>query len=146
MRADQVDGGRRVPRQILYPRKKENRKTNTVFSPEHLGTTLQLNQKSSEQAEGDGRDGEEIHGRDGFPMVTKKGEQRLAGSGFLWVRFIQREIVLSETSKPSMRSSPWMRGAPQVGFSVTIWKIRSRTSLETHFLPLARPTLEIAFQ
>jgi hypothetical protein len=38
---------------------------------------------------------------------------------------IKREIVRSETSKLSMRSSPWMRGAPHVGFSTTIGKINS---------------------
>jgi transposase-like protein len=29
----------------------------------------------------------------------------------LGARFIQREMVVSDTSKPSIRSSPWMRGA-----------------------------------
>src|ERR1700737_95823 len=39
-------------------------------------------------------------------------------------------MVVSDTSKPSMRSSPWMRGAPQLGFSATIWKIKSQIGLE----------------
>src|SRR5437763_1451789 len=56
----------------------------------------------------------------------RNASQRLARSGSLGARFIQREIVLSERSKPSMRSSPWIRGAPQVGFSTTIRKINSR--------------------
>src|SRR6266853_6666470 len=50
----------------------------------------------------------------------RKASQRLAQSGSLGARFIQREMVLSESSKPSMRSSPWIRGAPQVGFSTSI--------------------------
>ena len=33
-------------------------------------------------------------------------------------------------SIPSLRSSPWMRGAPQHGFSRHILRIKSRTSLE----------------
>jgi len=41
----------------------------------------------------------------------------------LGARFIQREIVRSEMSNPSISSSPWMRGAPQVGFSATMRKI-----------------------
>jgi hypothetical protein len=45
----------------------------------------------------------------------RNASQRLADSGSLGARFIQREIVRSETSKPSMRSSPWMRGAPRLG-------------------------------
>jgi hypothetical protein len=40
----------------------------------------------------------------------------------------QSGLGCSERSKPSMRSSPWIRGAPQVGFSATIWKINSRIS------------------
>ena len=78
--------------------------------------------------------------------LCRKASQRLAGSGSLGARFIQREIVLSETSKPSIRSSPWMRGAPQVEFSATIRKIRSRTSLEIRLLPTCSLTLEISFQ
>ena len=38
--------------------------------------------------------------------LRRNASQRLTGSGFLGARFIQREIVLSETSKPSMRSAP----------------------------------------
>src|SRR6266550_8970797 len=42
----------------------------------------------------------------------RNASQRLARSGSLGARFIQREIVLSESSKPSMRSSPWIRRSP----------------------------------
>jgi hypothetical protein len=37
----------------------------------------------------------------------------------LGARFIQREIVRSGMSNPSISSTPWMRGAPQVGLSAT---------------------------
>src|SRR5215469_6078384 len=76
--------------------------------------------------------------------LRRKVSQRLAGSGFVETRFIQREMVLSETSKPSIRSSPWMLGAPQLGFSVTIWKIRSRTSFGVCLPPMG--FLEIILQ
>ena len=76
----------------------------------------------------------------------KNASQRLAGSGSLGARFIQRETVLSERSKPSINSSPWIRGAPQVGFSSTILKINSRTSFETCFLPNTRRVLEMVRQ
>src|ERR1700694_3048038 len=76
----------------------------------------------------------------------RKASQRLAGSGSLGARFIQREIVLSERSKPSMRSSPWIRGAPQVGFSATIWKINSRTCFGVRLLPTCVRTLEMSLQ
>ena len=39
-----------------------------------------------------------------------------------------------------------MRGAPQVGFSATIRKIKVRTSLLTRFRPPTRLTLEIQVQ
>ena len=39
-----------------------------------------------------------------------------------------------------------MRGAPQVGFSATIRKIKARTSLLTHFRPPTCLTLEIHAQ
>src|SRR6266446_2103765 len=45
-----------------------------------------------------------------------------------------------------MRSSPWMRGAPHVGFSTTIRKINSRTSFDVCRLPTGLLTLEISFQ
>src|ERR1700737_3470729 len=90
--------------------------------------------------------GEEVHRRNCLPMVRRKAIQRLAGSGSLGARFIQREIVLSERSKPSMRSSPWIRGAPQVGFSATIWKINSRPSFGVRLLPTCVRTLEISLQ
>jgi hypothetical protein len=70
----------------------------------------------------------------------------LAGPGSLGARFIQREIVLSERSKPSMRSSPCIRGAPQVGFSTPIRKINSRTSCGVCLLPTCVLALEISRQ
>jgi len=86
------------------------------------------NEKAIERAECDRRNSEEVHRGNRFPMMRRKVSQRVAGSGSRGARFIQREIVRSETSKPSIRSSPWMRGAPHVGFSTTIRKINSRTS------------------
>src|SRR5580692_1768213 len=76
----------------------------------------------------------------------RKTSQRLARSGSFGARFIQREMVLSERSKPSMRSSPWIRGAPQVGFSAIIRKIKSRTSFGVGLLPTCFRTLEIIRQ
>src|SRR6266478_9872141 len=89
-------------------------------------TVVTDDEKAIERAEGDRRHSEEVHRGNRFTVITeKKVSQRLAGSGSLGARFIQREIVRSETSKSSMRSSPWMRGAPHVEFSTTIRKINS---------------------
>ena len=41
------------------------------------------------------------------------------------------DTAASETSKPSILSSPWIRGAPHNGFSRDIRRISPRTSLDT---------------
>jgi hypothetical protein len=46
-----------------------------------------------------------------------------------------RETVRSEISNPSFNSSPWMRGAPQVGFSLAMVWIAVRTSRAVNGLP-----------
>ena len=103
-------------------------------------------EEAVEYAEGDRWNREEVHCGDGFPVVAQKRKPALG-----WFKISGRTTQPAgngslRTSKPSIRSSPWMRGAPQVGFSVTIRKIRSRTSIEILLLPIIRPTLEIARQ
>jgi hypothetical protein len=49
-----------------------------------------------------------------------------------------RETMISDSRKLSLSSWPRMRGAPQVGFSVAMRKIRARISLPTYRRP---PTL-----
>ncbi len=78
--------------------------------------------------------------------LRRNTNQRLAESGFLLARLTQRETVRSEMSKPGLSSSPWMRGAPHVEFSVTIRKISSRTSLLIGLLPTAFRAREIQLQ
>jgi hypothetical protein len=43
------------------------------------------------------------------------------------------------TSKPSLSSSPWMRGAPQSEFAWLISRMRARNSGETFGLPTRLP-------
>src|ERR1019366_7879014 len=78
--------------------------------------------------------------------LLRNTSQRRTGSGLRVARFTQRETVRSEISKPSLSSSPWMRGAPQVGFSATIRKISSRSSLVNGFLPTTRRVRELQLQ
>src|ERR1700687_2814578 len=110
-------------------------------------TVVTDDEKAIERAEGERRNSEKDHRGNRFTVITEKGKP---APGRLRIsrgaRFIQREIVRSETSKPSMRSSPWMRGAPHVGFSTTIRKINSCTSFDVCRLPTGRLTLEISFQ
>ena len=79
-------------------------------------------------------------------MIAKKGQPAPGRSESLGARFIQRETLRSDTSKPSMSSSPWMRGAPQVGFSATMRKITSRTSFDRLCLPTCFLAFEIQLQ
>src|SRR5262249_22583238 len=74
--------------------------------------------------------------------LRRNVSQRWLGSAILGARRIQRETLRSEISKPSMRSSPWIRGARQVGFSATILKISSRISFGTALLPIGFRTHE----
>jgi hypothetical protein len=41
-----------------------------------------------------------------FPVIRKKHAPALGWLGALGARFIQREMVLSDTSKPNRRNSP----------------------------------------
>src|SRR5260370_1489711 len=72
--------------------------------------------------------------------------QCLADSGFFGALLTHRETARSERSKPSLSNSPWMRGAPQVGFSTTMRKISSRNSLLIPFLPEIFRWRDIQFQ
>ena len=53
-----------------------------------------------------------------------------AKGGFGW-RGMYLDTAASETSKPSILSSPWIRGAPHNGFSRDIRRISPRNSLDT---------------
>jgi hypothetical protein len=53
------------------------------------------------------------------PPSLRRGECRFG---------IKRETVRSDTVRPSFRSSPWMRGAPQRGFAVAIRVIKALSS------------------
>src|ERR1700739_719044 len=78
-----------------------------------------------QQLEGDRRDGEEIHGRDRFAMMAKKGQP---ASGKFWIS----GCSLHPTGDAALRDIETEHeqftvdaGAPQVGFSAIIRKIRS---------------------
>jgi len=104
------------------------------------------NEEAVEKSEGDRRNGDEIHGGDGFAMIAEKSQPPPTRFWISGRSLIQREMLRSDTSKPSIRSSPWMRGPPQVGFSATMRKIRSLTSFESPFLPTCFLTLENKLQ
>src|SRR5216684_2136490 len=103
-------------------------------------------EEAVEHAERNRWHSEEIHGRNCFPMVSKEGQPALA-----LLRVSRRSFHPTRDGslgkfKPSMRSSPCIRGAPHVGFSATMRKINSRTSFGVGLLPTCPRTLEIRRQ
>ena len=90
--------------------------------------------------------GEEVHRRDRLTVVAQKRRPSFCPVRASWNFPIQRSTVRSEMSKPSIFSSPWIRGAPHVRFSATMRKISSRSSLLVHLLPTRLPRRESQFQ
>jgi hypothetical protein len=79
-------------------------------------------------------------------MIPQKCKPTL---GSLWVsRCSSHPTGYSsfEISKPSIRSSPWIRGAPHVGFSVIMRKINSRTRFGVCLRPIGLRVFEIGCQ
>ncbi len=100
-----------------------------------LPTVMADDEKAIQDPEGQCRHSEEVHRCDRLAMVAEKCQPALGRIRILGARLTHRDTVRSEMSKPSLSSSPWMRGAPHVGFSATIRKISSRTSLLIGLLP-----------
>ena len=101
-------------------------------------------EKTVQHAKPDGGNRKEIHRGNHFLMVAQKGQPSFTWLGVPWRSFHPagdrsfREVGIS--------SSPWMRGAPQVGFSTTIRKINSRTSFGVGLRPTGPRTREISLQ
>src|SRR2546430_10601930 len=93
-------------------------------------------QKYVKDLEPDGGHGEEVDRDQLLGMVLQEGAPSLRRR-FAAAHHIFADTALPDVdaqfcpmSMPSLSSSPWMRGAPQPGFSRHILRIRSRTSLE----------------
>jgi hypothetical protein len=84
--------------------------------------------------------GEEFHRRNRFPMISEEGEPTF---GRVSALVSSKGRSFSRRAQPSMRSTPCICGAPQFGFSVTMWKINSRTSFGVRLLPICLRTLAI---
>jgi hypothetical protein len=99
--------------------------------------------------EPDGRHGEDIHRDQVVDVVRQERAPRLRGG--IRRRTIYLLTLVSPMSMPSVSSSPWLRGAPQSGFSRLMRRIRSRMSRERVGLsclaaaPFPRPRQSKAF-
>jgi hypothetical protein len=80
-----------------------------------------------EQAETESWNNEQVHGGNVRRVVTQEGPPSLAG------RPPPFDHVLGDARlrdlKPELESSPWVRGAPQSGFSTLIRRINARSSV-----------------
>src|SRR6266852_2285869 len=80
-----------------------------------------------EQVETDSWNNEQVHGGNVWRVVMQEGSPSLAGRPRrLTMYFATLDCA---TSNPSLSSSPWMRGAPQSGFSTFIRRINARSSV-----------------
>src|SRR5674476_1289591 len=64
-----------------------------------------------------------------FTWFSRKVRHVCEGGFRRWTRYLL--TLVSPMSMPSLRSSPWMRGAPQSGFSRLIFRISLRISFDT---------------
>src|SRR6202163_2157776 len=100
--------------------------------PQQLPPAMPHNQHAIEQPERDCRHHEQIHRGNPISMVTKERPPSLRGRnppphhifGYL-------ATLVWPTSMPSLRSSPWILGAPHAGLATLIWRISWRISTVT---------------
>src|SRR5438093_882331 len=74
---------------------------------------------------------------DAAAMVGEERPPGLRGPGCNFG--MSRETVRSATARPSFRSSPWIRGAPQSGFAVAMRVIKALISAWTAGRPPVEP-------
>src|ERR1700760_2440304 len=84
------------------------------------------------------RNGEEVERGNHFTMIVQKS---VPPAGFALVRNPLQPLQVARHSRfrdveASSSNSPWMRGAPQLGFSLFMRRIKRRTSSTT----FGRPT------
>jgi hypothetical protein len=94
--------------------------------PDEVSAVEPDNDEGMEQVETAGWNNEQVDGSNVRRVVTQEGSPFLAG----WPPRLTMYLATLDcaTSNPSLRSSPWMRGAPQSGFSMLIRRINTRSS------------------
>jgi len=94
--------------------------------PEKLSSTMAHDQKGKQELKGQGRHQAKIDRPIASAWLRRNVRHVCDGGPRCLIMYL--ETVDSATSKPSLSSSPWMRGAPHNGFSLLICRIRSRNS------------------
>src|SRR5216684_8298771 len=95
--------------------------------PDALSAAEPDDDEGIKQVETDSWNNEQIHGGNVRRVVAQEGSPSLAG----WPRRSTMYLATLDCaiSNPSLSSSPWMRGAPQSGFSTLIRRINTRISV-----------------
>ena len=85
----------------------------------------------------EGRDRKELDGDECRELMSQK---RCATSVTVGrrARPKSRETVRSDTSTPTLASSPWIRGAPPSGFAAAVWRKRFQMAAAVHGSPAPR--------
>ncbi len=106
---------------------------------QQFAPSLLDHEKAVQELERQRGHGKEIKGHDRLSMI---GEEREPAFGWATPRRRgcrrRRYLATVRSSRPSLRSSPWIRGDPQPGFSVAIRRMRARISSLTSGRPRRR--------
>jgi hypothetical protein len=86
--------------------------------PDEISAAEPDDHEGMEQVETDGRNNEQVYGGNVRRVVTQEGSPSLARRPRRLTMYLA--TLDCGTSNPSLGSSPWMRGAPQSGFSTLI--------------------------
>src|SRR5258707_10212438 len=97
-------------------------------------------QQAVEQTKRDCRDDEQIHRRDAVGMIIEKCFPTLGRRASTLAIYLA--TLVCPISMPSLRSSPWIRGAPHSGLAMLISRISRRISTGT----IGRPPRRLDFQ
>src|SRR5271156_1783678 len=103
------------------------------LEPQQLPPAVAQNHEHKQAFKGHRRDHAHIDGSDCLSVVLEKRLPGLRRRPPPLIMYL--ETVDWATSNPSIRSSPWIRGAPHSGFSLLIRRMRSRSSQSTFGLP-----------
>ena len=93
--------------------------------PDEISAIKPYNHEAVKHSEANGRDNEQIHSDDVRCVVMQKVRHPWLGGPRRLVMYLA--TLDCATSNPSLSSSPWMRGAPQSGFSMLIDRISIRS-------------------
>src|SRR5579864_5630529 len=108
--------------------------------PDEVSAVYPNDDECIEEVETDRRDDEEVHGGNLRRVVAQEGPPSWLGGPRRLTMYLA--TLDCATSNPSLRSSPWMRGAPQRGLSMLIRRINARWSVSI----CGRPPGERDFQ